>query len=371
MGREKHASGRSANAVAAKRTKVPPAPRSQARAVETPVASDEPVTVSAIIGTGSEAHRLVRVGAWDFTVWESAGDNEPRVRAHDAGVRLGFGRGRDIFPLIRRTFPGEKLKQIHVRDTVSLTSMPNGGVRQDVDHELWLTEAQLLKVIARSETEIAESILDDIIRVYMLARRGLLPSQQPVDVAALLLESDARHERAIASLESRQTATIAAFEERQAGRLTAVTAAIGTIIGGAVLTVISAIGESADPHIGAAGAERLSARIAAIAEQMVVAGESPTVESARSTIEQRVRRVAKWGGDGATFATIKKESMPDIDLHLGVLEDATKEKVKQSKPKVPPGWTEVVTKTTTITRKMVQSPQLDLFAANDDGKAAS
>jgi hypothetical protein len=52
--------------------------------------------------------------------------------------------------------------------------MLKGGFRETVTEESWLTEAQLLKLCARSETPIADAILDDLVHVYMLVRRGLL-----------------------------------------------------------------------------------------------------------------------------------------------------------------------------------------------------
>jgi hypothetical protein len=129
-------------------------------------------TVSATIGQGDDAHRLVRVGAWNFTVWEALVDDEPRIRDLDAGERLGFTRPRNIRKLIRS---GRKIAELHKRSTVERYE-----IRPGIEHpgqptdEFWLTEAQVLKLCARTETPIAEPILDDMIRVYIAVRRGLL-----------------------------------------------------------------------------------------------------------------------------------------------------------------------------------------------------
>lgn len=112
---------------------------------------------------------IVRADGWDMTVWPDAGD-EPRIRDLDAAERLGFARPRKIREIIARIWPN--FAGLYVRPTVGRTSMPNGGVRIDTTNEAWLTEAQLLKVIARSETPIAEAILDEMIAVYMAVRRG-------------------------------------------------------------------------------------------------------------------------------------------------------------------------------------------------------
>ena len=48
--------------------------------------------------------------------------------------------------------------------------MPRGGTRETTINAYWLTEAQILKVCARSETEVAEAILDDMIATYLAVR---------------------------------------------------------------------------------------------------------------------------------------------------------------------------------------------------------
>jgi len=134
------------------------------------VATEEEIpTVSSVIGEGVDAHRLVRVGAWELTVWVGRGDEEPRIRDLDLGERLGYANPIDIRKLIRRLEDEKKLKDLVVFATVAKTSGGRPG------REYWLTEAQALKVVAKSETSIADALLDEVIRVYMLARRGLLP----------------------------------------------------------------------------------------------------------------------------------------------------------------------------------------------------
>lgn len=126
-------------------------------------------------GAGCSARRVLTVGegesAWPFSVWEEDGDGEPRIRDLDAAVKLGFSRPRDVRKIIERIWP-ESPRPIQ-RPTVERTSMPRGGERVVTTRSYWLTEAELLKLIARSETPIAESILDEMIRVYMAVRRHL------------------------------------------------------------------------------------------------------------------------------------------------------------------------------------------------------
>lgn len=57
------------------------------------------------------------------------------------------------------------------------------GVHRDqVVNEYWLTEAQALKVIAKSDTAIADTILDEVIGVFIAVRRGMLAAPQQVPV---------------------------------------------------------------------------------------------------------------------------------------------------------------------------------------------
>jgi hypothetical protein len=120
------------------------------------------------IAEGGE--RTLDLGAWHLVC--AAGDDEPRVRDIDAAECLGFKRPRKVRDLIERIWP--KNKRPDVRPTVGRASMPRGGTREVTVKEYWLTEAELLKVIARSETPVADAILDDMIRVYMAVRRYLL-----------------------------------------------------------------------------------------------------------------------------------------------------------------------------------------------------
>lgn len=146
------------------------------------VGDDDAPCISDVLGAGADAHRIVRVRGWTLRA-EGADGTEPMVRDIDAATHLGFARPRDVRKLIERIWP--EGQRPHVRATVARTSMPRGGEREVVTNEYWLTERQLLKVIARAETDIAEAILDEMIDVFVAARRGLLPQQRPVNAAAV------------------------------------------------------------------------------------------------------------------------------------------------------------------------------------------
>ncbi len=120
--------------------------------------------------------RVLTVGAWSLVV-DAEGESEPRVRDLDAAERLGFSRPRDIRKLIERIWPENR--RPNCRATVARQPVGPGGkgVREFTVNEYWLTEAELLKLIARCETPIAEAILDDMIRVYLAVRRHLVTAE--------------------------------------------------------------------------------------------------------------------------------------------------------------------------------------------------
>lgn len=111
---------------------------------------------------------------WEFSIWENMPDNEPRIRDIDAATRLEYKRPRDVRKVIERIWPEDKRPSC--RDTVARQPVGPGGkgTRTYTVTEYWLTEAELLKLIARSETPVAETILDEMIAVYMAVRRHMV-----------------------------------------------------------------------------------------------------------------------------------------------------------------------------------------------------
>jgi hypothetical protein len=94
-------------------------------------------------------------------------DAEPRVLDLEIAERLEYANSFDIRKLIRRLDEDGRL------GLVATVAKSTGGRPAT---EYWLTEAQALKVVAKSETAKADALLDEVIRVFVLARRGLLPS---------------------------------------------------------------------------------------------------------------------------------------------------------------------------------------------------
>lgn len=116
---------------------------------------------------------LTRVESWTLATGGFA-DGEPRVRDIELAEHLGYPRPRKIRDRIRELLASGKLNDSELR-TVSVQSGGRPG------EEFWLTEAQALKLVAKSETAKADAILDEVIRVFINARRGVLAQQGPLD----------------------------------------------------------------------------------------------------------------------------------------------------------------------------------------------
>lgn len=99
-------------------------------------------------------------------------DGEPRVRDLDLAVFLNYKEPRQIRKLI-------KSHQEHLRGFGDLVcrgathrqSTYNGATREYTVDETWLTEHQAVHICAKSETPIANSILKQVIEVFVQARR--------------------------------------------------------------------------------------------------------------------------------------------------------------------------------------------------------
>lgn len=134
--------------------------------------------LSPVLGEGAEAHRLLRVGGWTLTL---RGDDEPLIADEDLGRRLGYDRPRKIRELIERHANDKNINPFEVRPTVGQTGGRPGRC-------FLLSEADALFVVAHSETPKAVALTREMIRVYILARRGLLTQQGEAPMAALRAE---------------------------------------------------------------------------------------------------------------------------------------------------------------------------------------
>ena len=100
-----------------------------------------------------------------WPLWKQTNQGEPLAKDLDVAEWLQYDRPRDIRKLIERMIADGRLGEV-VRDTVARTSRAGGAPAR----AYYLTEAQALKVAAKSETEVTDQVLDTLIAVFLAAR---------------------------------------------------------------------------------------------------------------------------------------------------------------------------------------------------------
>lgn len=120
-----------------------------------------------------DTRQTLTVGGWRLCVF-STDTSEPRIRDLDLAERLGYKKTHNIRDLIERLIAEGKLSGVQTFRTVRNVARQGRGEVKIEGLEFWLTEAQALKVIAKSGTDIADKILDEVIDVFRMAIRGLL-----------------------------------------------------------------------------------------------------------------------------------------------------------------------------------------------------
>lgn len=254
----------------------------------------ETVTVSAVVGDGDDARRIVRFGSWSFVAWEQSKD-EPRIRDIDLAERLGYERPEAIRDLIKRLIRDGKLNDNEVFRVVRKTSELGGRPPT----EFWLTEAQALKVIAKSEAAMADPILDDMIRVYMAVRRGLIGPGESVGMRELVTT----------------VATLSKTVEALAQKIDA----------------------GSTGSIAPADLREIEKEIAVLCKYRVFLGKHDHVEtergklsSARGVIQQRIAAISHWAGTGTKRKLMPSDKVPHVKAELNRiwrdLDEARKER---------------------------------------------
>lgn len=130
--------------------------------------ADPPVFLSDVIGSGEMAHRIVKVGDWELTL-PGVDGAEPLMPDDVLAARLRL-RIQDLRALAKRHAAAGNIKPIDVLRTVRET----GGRPSSA---MLFREADALFLASRSETPEAVAITKEMILVYMLAHRHLLPDQ--------------------------------------------------------------------------------------------------------------------------------------------------------------------------------------------------
>lgn len=247
-----------------------------------------------------DVRHMVHVNGWELAVMagEGEGEQELRVRDIDLGERLGFDRPRDVRKLIERYAKTGEITPLSNRATVARFDSA-GNSRGSIEvTEYWLDEADALFVIAKSDTTKANALTREMIRVYMLARRGLLPGQAgiPNELIAALAQ--------IAETQKQQRDEVAAI----AHRLATLESCGGTI-----------------SRIQDASIRQL---VATIARGRAHAGLSPSRRSATTWVYNRVFSVAAWTGTGRKLANMPADRYPIVLAELDALRREVRAAIK-------------------------------------------
>lgn len=155
----------------------------------------------------TDSEHTVNVEGWPLVIRTINNQPEPTILDEDLAEKLGYERPRVIRDLIKRYVESGKLPGINVRRTVRRTSMPHGGTRQTEVDAYFLNEEEALYITAKSETPEADAMLKEVIHVFTLARRGLLPDQQLmqqalVSLAALPAQMAQQHTEVMALIQT-------------------------------------------------------------------------------------------------------------------------------------------------------------------------
>jgi hypothetical protein len=232
-------------------------------------------------------------------------DGEPRIRDIELAERLGYARSRDIRALIKGMIADGKLK-----DVAHCGAAPRERPGERAI-EYWLTRKQALKVIAKSETAIADSILDEVIDVFDKWQRGELVSPRDA-VISTLAAGFHNMTRIVASIEERsklQDEIIRrqneradqqdAFIRRQDERLTFIEGHVsrnGTITDGQL--------------------KELKRRVKNIAALECEAGRWTSSKAATTDIYNELKSSVGWGSKGQSWAMLPGALLHDV--HVGL-----------------------------------------------------
>lgn len=209
-------------------------------------------------------------------------DGEPRIRDLELAERLGYERPRAIRDLIDSLVRSGKLNDSEVCRVARQT---RGGGRPATEY--WLTEAQALKVVAKSETRKADALLDEVIRVFVMVRRGQLP-----DVSAMLGGALKQ------ILPALMTEIVAAVDQR-------IDARVGSLSFGVIRPW----------ELGS-----IKRRLSAAADRAVMAKAYRSRKSALGALTMRLRTAIGWTGTGAAMNRMPASMLPYAERELAAIE---------------------------------------------------
>ncbi len=267
-----------------------------------PCAEPAPQCEQVIIEVTAD-RRIAHVGGWDLSLLNEASDEEPRVRDLDLGERLELADPRQVRKLIRTHKSAGNVSPYEVMHAAEIT----GGRPA---REYWLTEADALFIATQSGTKAAVRVTKEMIRVFMLARRGLLGEPPSSDVIA----------RAVAAA---LAAHVAPMDPAFLARFTALEVQVKASSAPRQYT--------ASPLPPPMQAAMIRCEVREIAAIMVKLGPHRTLKSYQTQVQQMVKGVTGFGGSGATWALAPSETFLHALGFLGTLKSTLNGFVKMPK----------------------------------------
>jgi len=139
--------------------------------------------------------RMVSINGWELQA-DSDQDEQPTIGDLEPGAKLGFERPNKVRELIVRLRTQGFLNDIDCRPAAGQTTVSPFEQPRIPKIACRLTERGALKVIAKSETKLANQILEQVIDVYIAYRRGVLPTSMATpSTTARIGDNDlARHD---------------------------------------------------------------------------------------------------------------------------------------------------------------------------------
>lgn len=273
-------------------------------------AHSEPLifTVSAPIGAGSDAHRIARVGAWTFTVPGEAG-TEPEIPDTALAPRLGMS----LHHLRELSARHEKAGNISPR--VNRIVRETGG---RPGKQRFYNEADALFLVTRSETPKAIALTKEMIRVYMLARRGLLvPAASPSAMSPDVLAALAVIPALVRSVD--MLTGIVVKHGEAIDRLTTLFASTQAQVAEATATISAVKAEVASGIVGREVGATLRKRLYA-ASIRATAGDKARASSFRQSKAQVIRNAVQFNGPCTSWPNLPRASLAVVERHLEAIE---------------------------------------------------
>lgn len=140
---------------------------------------------------GENKFESLAIDGWELVKFE--GEDEPRILDTDLGQRLEYGRERNIRKMIKKLHEDGKLPGVLRALRRERTQMPTGGVRETEVEAYYLDERNALRVIRHCDTEKADSVMEEVISVYLKVKRaaqviGVTPMQLAEALEPLVLK---------------------------------------------------------------------------------------------------------------------------------------------------------------------------------------